>query len=123
MSSFSTVRRRTSLPRLLLLVSLTAFGAAGISGAFAADDADKMARGKTLFTTATPACALCHTLKDAGAEGAVGPVLDELKPDASRVSKALRDGLGAMPSFKATLSEADMAALAYYVARATGAEK
>ena len=66
-----------------------------------------------------------HTLKDADAdaEGAVGPVLDELKPDANRVSKVLRDGLGAMPSFKATLSKADMAALAYYVAGATGAEK
>ncbi|MEO7399169.1 MAG: cytochrome c [Polaromonas sp.] len=82
-----------------------------------------MALGKKLFTTATPACAICHTLKDAGAEGAVGPILDELKPDANRVSKALRDGLGAMPSFKASLSEAEIAALAYYVARASGAEK
>ena len=124
MSYFSHVRRCTRVPRLVLLAaSVATFGVSGISGAFAADDADKMARGKTLFTTTTPACALCHTLKDAGSEGAVGPVLDELKPDASRVSKALRDGLGAMPSFKATLSEADMAALAYYVARATGAEK
>ena len=49
-----------------------------------------MLLGKKLFTTlAVPACAVCHTLKDAGAEGAVGPVLDELKPDAARVSKAL----------------------------------
>lgn len=124
MSYFSHVRRCIRVPRLVLLAaSVATFGVSGISGAFAADDADRMARGKTLFTTTTPACALCHTLKDAGSEGAVGPVLDELKPDASRVSKALRDGLGAMPSFKATLSEADMAALAYYVARATGAEK
>ena len=61
--------------------------------------------------------------KDAGSEGAVGPVLDELKPDANRVSKALRDGLGAMPSFKASLSEAEIAVLAYYVARASGGEK
>lgn len=118
MNHFSHPRVRASfLPWLLLGACLTS------AGAFAADDAAKMALGKKLFTTSVPACAICHTLKDAGAEGAVGPVLDELKPDASRVSKALRDGLGAMPSFKATLSDAEIEALAYYVARATGAEK
>ena len=92
--------------------------------ASAAEDADKMALGKKLFTTsAVPACALCHALKDAGSEGAVGPVFDDLKPNAARVSKALRDGLGAMPSYKATLSEAQIEALAYYVSRASGAEQ
>lgn len=90
-------------------------------GVFAADDAEKMALGKKLFATAVPACAVCHTLKDAGSKGAVGPILDELKPDAARVSKALHDGLGAMPSFKASLSEAEIDALAHYVSRASGA--
>ncbi len=118
MIHFSSARLRATLSPWLLLAG----GLASLS-TFAAEDATKMALGKKLFTTSTPACAICHTLKDAGAEGAVGPVLDELKPDASRVSKALRDGLGAMPSFKATLSEPEIAALAYYVARATGAEK
>lgn len=75
-----------------------------------------MARGKQLFMgAATPACAVCHTLKDAGAEGAIGPVLDELKPDASRVARALRDGIGSMPPYKASLSAADIDALALYV--------
>ncbi len=74
--------------------------------------------GKRLFTTAAvPACALCHTLKDAGSEGAVGPVLDEIKPDAARVAKAVRDGLGNMPAFK-TLSEAEIKAVARYVSSA-----
>ena len=90
-------------------------------GAFAADDAEKMALGKKLFATAVPACAVCHTLKDAGSKGAVGPILDELKPDAARVSKALHDGLGAMPSFQASLTEAEIDALAHYVSRASGA--
>ena len=90
-------------------------------GTFAADDADKMALGKKLFTTAVPACAVCHTLRDAGSSGAVGPVLDEIKPDTARVRKALHDGLGAMPSFKASLSEAEIDALAHYVSRASGA--
>jgi sulfite dehydrogenase len=85
-----------------------------------ADDA-QLALGKKLFMTATPACAVCHTLKDAGSEGAVGPVLDEIKPNAARVSQALLNGLGSMPSYKATLTEAQIAALALYVAKATGA--
>ncbi len=68
-----------------------------------------------------PACAVCHTLKDAGSEGAVGPVLDELKPDAARVVNALRNGLGNMPSYKGSLSEEQMQALARYVAKASGA--
>jgi cytochrome c6 len=102
---------------IFLTTALTSFSAG------AADDAAQMALGKSLFTTAVPACMLCHTLKDAGAEGAVGPVLDELKPGSARVMKALRDGLGAMPSYKGKLSEEQIAALAYYVSRATGAEK
>ena len=53
----------------------------------AADDAAQLQQGKVLFGQgAVPACALCHALKDAGAEGAVGPSLDELKPDAKRVA-------------------------------------
>ncbi|MEJ6004120.1 cytochrome c [Paucibacter sp. AS339] len=78
--------------------------------------------GKRLFTKgAVPACAICHTLRDAGSEGTVGPVLDEIKPDAERVGKALRNGLGAMPSFSKSLSEAEIKALARYVSQASGA--
>jgi len=90
---------------------------------FAADPA-QLALGKKLFTqSAVPACAVCHALKDAGSQGAIGPALDELKPDAARVAKALRDGIGQMPSYKATLNEAQIQALAAYVAKATGASK
>ncbi len=91
--------------------------------ALAADDATQMAQGQQLFSAATPACALCHTLGAAGAAGSVGPSLDELKPDAARVATALRNGVGAMPSYKATLSEAQIVLLARYVARASGGEK
>lgn len=90
----------------------------------AADEAAQMALGKKLFTqSAVPACAVCHTLKDAGSTGEVGPVLDELKPDASRVAKALRDGLGQMPSYKTMLTEDQIAALSLYVAKASGGAK
>lgn len=92
-------------------------------GAAAQADAQQLALGRALFTGGVqPSCAVCHTLKDAGTEGAVGPVLDELKPDAQRVATALRNGVGNMPSYRALLSEAQIAALAAYVARATAAE-
>ena len=62
-------------------------------------------------------------MKAAGSEGAVGPILDELKPETARVAKALREGIGQMPSYKATLTEAQILAVAAYVAQATGAGK
>ncbi|MEJ8835720.1 SorU family sulfite dehydrogenase c-type cytochrome subunit [Ramlibacter sp. AN1133] len=83
------------------------------AGAQAADD-----EGRRLFTTLTPPCALCHTLKDAGATGAIGPSLDELKPDADRVRKVLKTGSGQMPAFT-QLTEAQVEALARYVEAAT----
>ncbi|MBI5277000.1 MAG: cytochrome c [Burkholderiales bacterium] len=77
------------------------------------------AEGRRLFTSVTPACALCHTLKDAGAAGAIGPSLDELKPDAERVVKALRNGIGQMPAFR-HLTEQEVQSLARYVESVAG---
>ncbi|MCM5681201.1 cytochrome c [Schlegelella sp. S2-27] len=92
--------------------------------AWAGDDEAKFALGKRLFIGgAVPACAVCHTLKDAGSEGAIGPVLDELQPDAARVAQALRTGLGAMPAYGEKLTEVQIDALAYYVSRASGATR
>ena len=90
----------------------------------APDHATQMTLGKQLFTTgAVPACAVCHTLKDAGTDGAIGPVLDELKPEAARVAKAVRTGLGVMPAYAGKLTDAEIDALAYYVAKASHGEK
>jgi len=93
------------------------------TGAGWAADAAELARGKELFTKIQPACAVCHTLQAAGAEGQVGPVLDELKPDAGRVLRALKAGIGVMPSYAERMSEKDMQAVAQFVAHATGAAK
>lgn len=100
------VRAWMGVPALLLAA------AAGAAGAAPADE-----EGRKLFNSVTPACALCHTLKDAGAAGEVGPSLDELKPDHARVVKALKNGIGQMPAF-AQLSEAQVQALARYVEKA-----
>ena len=90
----------------------------GIAQAADGDDA-----GRRLFVKdATPPCALCHTLADAGATANVGPSLDELKPDAQRVMQAVKAGIGAMPAYT-QLSAEQIQALARYVARASGAAK
>lgn len=75
--------------------------------------------GKQLFTgAASPPCAVCHTLSDAAAEGAIGPNLDELKPDLERVKKVVRGGMGAMPPYD-TLSDEEVDALGIYVSTVT----
>jgi sulfite dehydrogenase len=99
------------------VLALLAAGAAG------ADDAASLVLGKKLFTGATPPCALCHVLKDAGTTGKIGPPLDELQPDAEQVATALRQGVGVMPSYREKLSEEEIRALARYVARATRGAK
>ena len=65
-------------------------------------------------------CAGCHTLAAAGASGAVGPNLDERKPDAATVTAIVTSGRGSMPSFSGQLSEAEIAAVADYVAANAG---
>lgn len=113
---FARAARRSAGYIALLVASVMAAPAA-----LAADDTAMMAQGKKLFTeTATPPCAVCHTLSDAGSKGTIGPVLDELKPDANRVQNVLHTGLGAMPSYKDALSEEQIEALAYYVSHASG---
>jgi sulfite dehydrogenase len=95
-----------------------------VAPAGAADDSAVLAQGKALFSGgAVPPCALCHTLKDAGSSGAIGPVLDDLQPDAERVVAALKSGIGAMPSYRPSLSDEQMRALARYVAKASGGAK
>lgn len=102
------------------LASLAAASAVALAAPSAMADDALITAGRALFTKgAVPACAVCHTLKDAGAEGQVGPVLDELKPDANRVATALRNGVGNMPSFKASLSEEQINTLARYIATVT----
>jgi len=75
--------------------------------------------GKALFTGgATPPCIECHTLKDADAMGYVGPSLDELKPDARRVTNALKNGKDLMQPYPG-LTDAQIEAIARYVERAS----
>src|SRR4051812_50205508 len=80
------------LPRVRLdcgvaaAVVVLALTAANSGPAFAASDSDsELAEGRALFIGgATPPCATCHTLKDAGAPANIRPALDGLRPDEAR---------------------------------------
>jgi cytochrome c6 len=76
------------------------------------------AAGKAVFTGAA-GCSGCHTLKDAGATGNVGPNLDQLKPAQDVVRKQVENGGAAMPPFKGTLSAKQIDDVAAYVFTAT----
>lgn len=73
--------------------------------------------GKSIFATN---CASCHTLKAAGATGTIGPNLDGLKPSFARAKKQVINGGGAMPPFKGKLTDAQIDAVARFVASSAG---
>jgi mono/diheme cytochrome c family protein len=75
------------------------------------------AAGKTVFTSA--GCTGCHTLKDAGSTGTVGPNLDDAKPSVELAIDRVTNGSGAMPPFKGQLSNQQIADVAAYVHQAT----
>ena len=77
--------------------------------------------GRKVFTElAQPPCQLCHTLKAAGAEGTIGPSLDELKPDLDKVLQAVRNGVGVMPAFRDKLTPQQIEAVSRFVANTAG---
>jgi cbb3-type cytochrome c oxidase subunit III len=65
-------------------------------------------------------CGSCHTLAAAGTNGTVGPNLDQLKPPFATVQRQVINGGGAMPAFKDVLSDAQITAVAHYVADNAG---
>jgi cytochrome c6 len=75
------------------------------------------ADGKAVFTAS---CGGCHTLGDAGTSGAIGPNLDDAKPDAATAKAYVRGGGGGMPAFGDNLSNAEIDAVAAYVSRVAG---
>ncbi len=79
---------------------------------------DQVAAGKKVFATA--GCTSCHTLKDAGATGTVGPNLDDAKPAKARVVTRVTNGKAPMPSFKGQLTDDQIDAVATYVSSVAG---
>jgi cytochrome c6 len=77
--------------------------------------------GRKVFTElAQPSCKVCHALKAAGADGKLGPSLDELKPDLEQALAAVRQGVGVMPAFRDTLTPEQIEAVARFVVDTAG---
>jgi cytochrome c6 len=74
--------------------------------------------GKQVFASA--GCTSCHTLKNAGSTGTVGPNLDQAQPPYDRVVDRVTNGRGAMPSFKGQLSPQQIQNVAAYVSSVAG---
>ena len=89
---------------------------AGLSG-FAVSQAISGTNGKSIFKSQ---CASCHTLKDAGTTGTVGPNLDQLKPPFATVQRQVTNGGSVMPAFKGKLTDAQIKAVAKYVSSVAG---
>jgi cbb3-type cytochrome c oxidase subunit III len=73
--------------------------------------------GKQIFITK---CGGCHTLKDAGTTGTQGPNLVQLMPPFPIVKNQVIKGGGIMPAFKGVLTDAQINAVAKYVAEHAG---
>ena len=79
---------------------------------------DLFNQGKIIFM-GDGNCATCHSLDDANSNGKVGPNLNEIKPDISRVLMAVTNGIGVMPAYQWQLSEEEIEAVATYVVEST----
>ncbi len=97
--------------------TVTVAGSGG-GGAGATTAAEPNAEGKDVFASA--GCGGCHTLKDAGASGAVGPNLDQARPSLAIARLRVANGKGSMPAFKDQLSAEEIRNVAEYVSQAAG---
>jgi mono/diheme cytochrome c family protein len=104
---------KPSAPATTTSAGTTTAPPAGNGGASSA-----VAAGKSVFESA--GCTGCHTLKDAGSTGNIGPNLDQLKPSKSAVQTQVTNGGGAMPAFKGRLSPTQISDVATYVSSVAG---
>jgi menaquinol-cytochrome c reductase cytochrome b/c subunit len=73
------------------------------------------ATGAGIAFTKSQSCSSCHTLKPLGWGGNIGPNLEGAKPNYDLVLDRVTNGQGGMPSFKGTLSAAQIKCIATVV--------
>ena len=79
---------------------------------------DLFDQGKQIFL-GDGNCASCHTLQDANSNANIGPNLNEIRPEISRIISAVTNGIGVMPAYEGELSTIEIKAVATYVAEST----
>ena len=119
----ATPATTTSTPSTTTAPSTTTTTASTTTGATttapAGGGSTELALGKQVFLDKA-GCGGCHTLKDAGSTGTVGPNLDQLKPSRDIVEHQVENGGGAMPAFKNTLTKDEIDAVSTYVSSVAG---
>ncbi len=99
------------------LVSVAAY-VSQVAGKPASDDQTPQAAADDPKAIFSASCGSCHTLSDAGTQGAVGPNLDESSVTVEQAARQIAQGGGGMPAFGGQLSGKQIQALADYVVKA-----
>ena len=100
----------------------TTFAATATSGTAVAASLPvrRQSSGYQLFNRKTqPSCGTCHALAAAGSQGAIGPNLDQLAPNADQIRKAVAQGVGAMPGYSEQLTSTEIEALVRFITDST----
>jgi mono/diheme cytochrome c family protein len=105
--------------RASILVGVAVLAVSGCGGSDKAADSSSPSSAAGAKVFASAGCGTCHTLSAASAKGTIGPNLDQLKPEQSRVERQVRNGGVGMPSFKTKLSDLQISQVAEYVADET----
>ena len=64
-------------------------------------------------------CGVCHSLKSNGSVGEIGPNLDQINAQVSRIIYVVTNGVGVMPPLEGILTSEEIEAVAYYVFNST----
>jgi mono/diheme cytochrome c family protein len=102
------VPRELRVVIVLALAAILAAGAARVGGAAT----PPKPTGKALFVAT---CGSCHTLRAAGTKGRIGPNLTGESNSYAEVVAKVQRGDGAMPSFRRTLTKAQIAKIAAFL--------
>ena len=60
-------------------------------------------------------CGTCHTMQAAGAEGNIGPNLDQLNAQMDQIIYVVTNGIGVMPPWGGIFTKQEIEAVSFYV--------
>ena len=99
------------MKKIILIIITTIFTTSSFAN-------DKMTLGLEVYNNKAQ-CGVCHTLQSSGSEGKIGPNLDQINVQMSKIIYAVTNGIGVMPPWEGILTNEEIEAVAYYVFRNT----
>jgi cytochrome c6 len=107
-----------ALALLLVTLGLAIAAGCGEDGTEKPPSEAMLRTGAQVF--ARGGCGTCHALAAADARGTTGPDLDVRRPSRDEIARQVKAGGGGMPAFDQRLDEAEIEAVAAYVAHVAG---